>query len=241
MFMKTSDINFDFSSRVVIVVGGSKGIGKQVCIQFLNSKAKVYSISRTDPCIAGVKFIKCDISKQEDIERAMKSFEKIDFLINVAGTNLCVPIEEIKPEEWDRVINTNLKSFYLLSQSALEIMKKNNFGRIVNVSSIAGRTKSLVSGVHYTASKYGVIGLTKQLAHECSKYNVLVNCTCPSQTKTEMLQNSMNEQQLKKLEENIPLGRISTTKEQAMPILFLCSSAASYISGTVVDVNGGQF
>ena len=124
----------------------------------------------------------------------MKSFEKIDFLINVAGTNLCVPMEEIKPEEWDRVMDINLKSFYLLSQSVLEIMKKNNFGRIVNVSSIAGRTKSLVSGVHYTASKYGVIGLTKQLAHECSKYNILVNCTCPSQTKTEMLQNSMNEQ-----------------------------------------------
>jgi NAD(P)-dependent dehydrogenase (short-subunit alcohol dehydrogenase family) len=113
-------------------------------------------------------------------------------------------------------------------------------GRIVNVSSIAGRHKSIVSGVHYTASKYGIIGLTKQLAHEVSQYNILVNCVCPSQTLTEMLSTSMTEEQKNDLRAKIPIRRIATPKEQAIPILFLCSGGASYITGTTLDVNGGQ-
>jgi 3-oxoacyl-[acyl-carrier protein] reductase len=137
-------------------------------------------------------------------------------------------------------MSTNLKSFYYTSKLAVEIMKQKNFGRIVNVSSIAGRNKSIVSGVHYTSSKYGIIGLTKQLSNEVSKHNILVNCVCPSQTMTEMLQESMTTEQIEKLEHSIPVRRIATTKEQALPILFLCSSAASYIAGAAIDVNGGQ-
>ena len=129
----------------------------------------------------------------------------------------------------------------MICKSAIQIMKKKNGGRIVNVSSIAGRSKSVVSGVHYTSSKYGVIGLTKQLSNEVSKYNILVNCLCPSQTKTEMLVDSMNKSQLNKLLNSIPINRIAETEEQALPILFLCSDAASYISGATIDVNGGQF
>ena len=119
-------------------------------------------------------------------------------------------------------------------------MKTKGGGRIINISSIAGRNKSLVSGVHYTASKYGVIGLTKQLSKEVSKFNILVNCVCPSQTDTEMLKKSMNTTQLKRLEQSIPLGRVAKTREQALPILFLCSEGASYITGTAIDINGGQ-
>lgn len=120
-------------------------------------------------------------------------------------------------------------------------MRKSNFGRIVNVSSIAGRSKSIVSGTHYTSSKYGIIGLTKQLANEVSQYNILVNCVCPSQTMTKMLKESMSEDQINELELRIPIKRIATVTEQALPILFLCSDAASYMTGTVIDVNGGQF
>ena len=119
-------------------------------------------------------------------------------------------------------------------------MKRQNYGRIVNVSSIAGRNKSIVSGVHYTSSKYGIIGLTKQLSNEVSKYNILVNCTCPSQTMTEMLRESMTKDQIKQLSDKIPVRRIATVEEQASPILFLCSSAASYIAGAAIDINGGQ-
>ena len=149
-------------------------------------------------------------------------------------------IENISVAEWDRVMDVNLKSFFVICRESIRLMKKQNYGRIVNVSSIAGRNKSIVSGVHYTSSKHGIIGLTKQLANEVSQYGILVNCVCPSQTMTEMLAESMSDKAIAELESKIPVRRIATTIEQAMPILFLCSSAASYISGAAIDVNGGQ-
>ena len=234
------DIFFDFTGKTVVVTGGSKGIGLEVVKRFIDSGAVVYCLSRTDPKIDGCHHIGCNLRNQLSIKLAFDSIKTLDFLINVAGTNLCCPIEDIDSDEWDRVMSTNLKSFYYTSKLAVQIMKQKNFGRIVNVSSIAGRNKSIVSGVHYTSSKYGIIGLTKQLSNEVSKHNILVNCVCPSQTMTEMLQESMTTEQIEKLEHSIPVRRIATTKEQALPILFLCSSAASYIAGAAIDVNGGQ-
>lgn len=237
---KKSNVSFDFSNKIVLVFGGSKGIGREVCKQFVLSGAKVYSISRTPSSIDGATHIKCDISVSSEIIEVFSKFKKIDFVINVAGTNLCQPIKNISEQEWDRVLDINLKSFYIICKEAVEKMKKVNFGRIVNVSSIAGRSKSIVSGVHYTSSKYGIIGLTKQLSSEVSQYNILVNCTCPSQTMTEMLSESMTPEQLVELESKIPVRRIASVEEQAKPILFLCSDAASYISGAAIDINGGQ-
>ena len=238
--MKTSNIKFDFSDQTVLVIGGSRGIGKEVCKQFRNAGATVYCVARTDPQLTDIKFLWCDVSVETNIRSIFDSVPEIDCVINVAGTNLCEPIEKINISEWDRVMNVNLRSFFIVCRYAARLMKKQGYGRIVNVSSIAGRNKSIVSGVHYTSSKYGIIGLTKQLANEVSQHNILVNCVCPSQTMTEMLQESMTEEQIEALEANIPIRRIATTREQALPILFLCSDAASYITGATIDVNGGQ-
>ena len=238
--MKMNDLIFNFSSKNVLVIGGSKGIGKEVCKQFINAGAKVYCAARTECDIQNVINFKCDISEKKEIDFLFEKIYDIDFCINVAGTNLCENIEKIDINEWNRVLDINLKSFYLVCKKVVNIMKKKGGGRIINVSSIAGRNKSLVSGVHYTASKYGVIGLTKQLATEVSRHNILVNCLCPSQTKTEMLDESMTPDQINKLEKTIPIGRIASTIEQALPILFLCSSGGSYITGACFDVNGGQ-
>ena len=238
--MKTSNISFDYRNKKVIVFGGSRGIGKEVCIQFKHAGAEVYCASRTDPQIDDITHVKSDITFPGDIARAFDFVGDVDFVINVAGTNLCVPIDKIDIWEWDRLMDTNLRSFFVICKHAVENMKSRG-GRIVNVSSIAGRHKSIVSGVHYTSSKYGIIGLTKQLAHEASRYNILVNCLCPSQTLTEMLAESMTNSQLDELSEKIPVRRIAETREQALPILFLCSDAASYITGATLDVNGGQF
>ena len=235
-----SDIIFNFSSKKVLVVGGSKGIGKEVCKQFVSSGAEVYCVARTPCDIQNVNNLICDISKKSDIEKIFQEIHDIDICINAAGTNLCETIENISEDEWDRVLDINLKSFYFICKRVVEIMKTKGGGRIINISSIAGRNKSLVSGVHYTASKYGVIGLTKQLSKEVSKFNILVNCVCPSQTETEMLKTSMTSLQLRRLEEKIPLGRVAKTREQALPILFLCSEGASYITGAAIDINGGQ-
>jgi len=240
MYTKMNDVTFSYLGRTVLVFGGSKGIGKEVCRQFASAGAVVYNASRTAANLHLVRDLKCDLSNIEDIKFIFSKFEDIDFVINVAGTNLCEPIENIEVTEWDRVMDINLKSFFVICKEAVNLMKRQNYGRIVNVSSIAGRNKSIVSGVHYTSSKYGIIGLTKQLANEVSKHNILVNCVCPSQTMTEMLKESMSEEAIVELEAKIPVRRIATTTEQALPILFLCSSAASYISGATIDINGGQ-
>jgi len=241
-FMSKSETTYNFENRVVLVIGGSRGIGLQVCKEFLKANATVYCVSRTSPEYTGIQHIPCDISNEWQLKSVFSQFQAgIDFLINVAGTNLCEPIENIDEAEWNRVLDTNLKSFFMASRLAVAIMRVSKFGRIVNVSSIAGRHKSLVSGVHYTASKAGIIGLTRQLAQEVAKDNILVNCVCPSQTKTEMLEESMTTDQIKALEADIPIGRIASTREQAMPILFLCSEDASYITGAVLDINGGQY
>tara|TARA_R110000824_G_scaffold195409_2_gene378174 strand:+ start:17740 stop:18456 length:717 start_codon:yes stop_codon:yes gene_type:complete len=238
--MKMSNINFDFTDKTVIVFGGSRGIGRETCRQFQIAGANVYCASRTPPELPGVEHLYCDITFPRDIREVFDTVGNIDFVINVAGTNLCKSIENIDLLEWDRLMNTNLRSFFVICKRAVEEMRPKG-GRIVNVSSIAGRSKSVVSGVHYTSSKYGIVGLTKQLASEVSQHNILVNCVCPSQTLTEMLAKSMTEEQLCDLAEKIPVRRVALTIEQALPILFLCSDAASYITGTALDINGGQF
>jgi 3-oxoacyl-[acyl-carrier protein] reductase len=239
--MKMSNITFDFREKIAIVFGGSRGIGKEVCMQFRKAGAQVYCASRSDPKLDGITHIDCDIAIESEIQNLLGQFEKIDFVINVAGTNLCLPIEKITLWEWDRLMDVNLRSFFVICKETVEIMKKSGGGRIINVSSIAGRSKSIVSGVHYTSSKYGIVGLTRQLAHEVSRHNILVNCVCPSQTMTEMLTEAMTPEQLEELSAKIPVRRIASTSEQALPILFLCSDAATYITGTALDVNGGQY
>ena len=141
-------------------------------------------------------------------------------------------------DEWDEVLDTNLRSFFYIIKKVLEIMPDG--GKIVNVSSIAGRNRSVVSGVHYTSSKAGIIGLTKQVAYEVGKRNINVNAVCPSQTRTDMLLESMTEEEIQELGKSIPLGRIAKVEEVVNSILFLCSDEASYITGTTLDINGGQ-
>ena len=183
----------------------------------------------------------CDISNTDDIDSFFShrfNPDEIDILVNVAGINYTNKIEWVSINEWDEVLDTNLRSFFYITQQVL--YKMDNGGRIVNVSSIAGRNKSVVSGVHYTASKAGIIGLTKQIAHEVGERKITVNAVCPSQTRTEMLENSMTDEELQKLGESIPLGRIATPQEVVNGILFLCSDESSYITGTTLDINGGQ-
>lgn len=222
-------MQISFTDKIAVVVGSSKGIGLGVVNKFEELGAKVIRVSRTE----GV-----DISDKNSIDSFFESITHIDFLINVAGINHCKKIEDIEIDEWDSVLDTNLRSFYYIIKKSIPLMKRG--GRIVNVSSIAGRNKSIVSGVHYTSSKAGIIGLTRQLAHELGPRGIHVNCTCPSQTLTPMLEQSMTKEQQDKLCENIPLRRLGTIDDQVGPIVFLCSELSSYLNGCIIDVNGGQ-
>jgi len=227
--MSTNNITWNFKDKTCLIVGGSRGIGKAIVNDFIKAKANVISIDSSN----------CDISKPKEIDVFFNNLNcNIDILVNVAAINFCKKIESISLEEWDDVLNVNLRGIFYVIKRALEKIPKG--GRIVNVSSIAGRNRSLVSGVHYTSSKAAIIGLTRQLAFELGPKSINVNAVCPSQTLTEMLQQSMSEQQIKDLSNSIPLKRIALVREQVNPILFLCSAEASYITGAVLDVNGGQ-
>ena len=214
--------------KVVIVVGGSKGIGKGVVDNFNSLGAIVHSLSRNN----------CDITNPDQIDSYFDKLDKVDILINNAAINYCKPIEDISLNEWNSVINTNLTSFFYIIKKCLPLMKRGS--KIVNISSIAGRSKSLVSGVHYTSSKAGLIGLTRQLAQELGPKGININCVCPSQTLTPMLESSMTKFEIHELSKNIPLRRIAHIHEVVKPILFLCSDDASYIHGACLDINGGQ-
>ena len=238
-------MKLDFNNKNVLVFGGSKGIGFGVVKTLAQLGATVFYAARTEKFYkhANVHFIKTDVRDHKQIEQVFKqhfSKRSLDILINATGINFAKQHNEISMEEWQEVLNVNLSSYFLACKLALEIMKPNRKGKIVNVSSIAGRHRSVISGCHYVASKAGIIGLTKQLSYETAKYNINVNVVCPSQTQTEMLANTMTAKQIAALEKNIPIGRIATVDEQVGPIVFLCSDLASYITGACLDVNGGQ-
>jgi 3-oxoacyl-[acyl-carrier protein] reductase len=220
--------NYDFSGLQAVVVGDTRGIGKGVSDALKECGADVFGINTSN----------CDISKKEDIDKWFYDLESVDILINVAAINYCKRIEDIDFDEWTKVLDVNLRGYYYVIKKTLEIMP--NQGRIVNVSSIAGRHRSYVSGVHYTASKAGVIGLTKQVAFEVAPRGITVNAVCPSQTKTDMLEKSMTKEQITELGKTIPLKRVAEIYEVVEPIMFLCSDGASYITGTTLDINGGQ-
>ena len=223
-----SNIKWNFEGKNVLVVGGSRGIGKGVVVGFTKSGANVLELNSSN----------CDLKYKNDIDTFVDKLFSVDILINIAGINYTKKIQDISFDEWDEVLNTNLRGYFYITKKVLNIMPDG--GKIVNVSSIAGRHRSLVSGVHYTSSKAGIIGLTKQVAYEVGGRNINVNAVCPSQTLTDMLKKSMTEQQQKELSESIPLKRIAKVEEQVNPIMFLCSEEASYITGTTLDVNGGQ-
>jgi NAD(P)-dependent dehydrogenase (short-subunit alcohol dehydrogenase family) len=223
-----SNIIWDFSNKNVLVVGSSRGIGKGVVDEFNKSGANVIELES--------KY--CDLRYKEEIDAFTENLPTIDILINVAAINHPRKIEDITWDEWTDVMDVNLRGIFYITQIVLMDMRDG--GKIVNVSSIAGRHRSLTSGAHYTTSKAGLIGLTKQIAFQVGERNINVNAVCPSQTDTDMLRASMTKEKLRHLESTIPLGRISSVQEQVHPIMFLCSSEASYITGTTLDVNGGQ-
>ena len=248
MQLPSQMLNMSMKNKKVLIVGGSRGIGEGVVNKFASFGANVYYFSRQKKKKVdgennrNINHIKVDLHSEQSIQKGFQSYDtkenSLDILVNVAGINYTKRIEEIDMDEWDEVLDTNLRSFFYIIKKVLEIMPDG--GKIVNVSSIAGRNRSVVSGVHYTASKAGIIGLTKQIAHEVGKRNINVNAVCPSQTRTDMLEESMTEKELKELGKLIPLGRIATRQEVVNGILFLCSEESSYITGTTLDINGGQ-
>jgi 3-oxoacyl-[acyl-carrier protein] reductase len=239
--------------RVAIVTGAAKGIGKAVAFAFVREGAKVALIDVEGERLKNLQeeirkgggealAIPCDVSKASDVqqmvERTREAFGRIDILVNNAGIIRRGTIETVTEEDWDRVIAVNLKGPFLCSKAVAETMKKQGYGKIVNVSSIAGKLGDITSAPGYGPSKAGLDALTKTLARQLAPYGILVNGVAPHAIETEMSAEWPPEKR-KAIVDAIPLKRLGKPEDVAEAVLFLASDSAAFITGEILDVNGG--
>jgi len=239
--------------RAAIVTGAARGIGKAIALLFAREGAKVALVDvekeRLETLEKEIRrggrqalAVPCDVSKASEVkqmvELTQKSFGRIDSLVNNAGIIRRGTIESVTEEDWDRVIAVNLKGPFMCSKAVVEIMKAQGYGKIVNVSSIAGKMGDITSAPGYGPSKAGLDALTKTLARQLAPCGIYVNGVAPHAIETEMSAEWPHEKR-KAIVEAIPLKRLGKPEDVAEAVLFLASDSAAFITGEIIDVNGG--
>lgn len=245
----------ELAGRVAIVTGGGRGIGQGVAYALSREGASVVvNDLHAETCEAVAKEItarggkalavQADVSDWASVkamtEITLSEFGTVDILVNNAGIlRSTSPLEEISGEEWDLVMNVNVRGVFNCTKAVLPIMKKTRRGKIVNVSSIAGRSTSNSGGVHYTTSKAALLGFTRHTAREGASYGINVNAIAPAGVETEMVPLVWSQEQIDAIVKRIPVGRLATTAEIGELVLFLVSHRSVYITGATIDINGG--
>lgn len=240
--------------RTAFVTGASRGIGKACALALAAGGARVVVAARTlDRCEEVAAEIRSqgheamavaiDLSSKESIVQAIgqtaKEFGPIHILVNNAGITKDGLALRMKTEDWQTVIDTNLSGSFYASQAVMQGMMKERWGRIINISSVVGRTGN-AGQANYVAAKAGLIGLTKSLARELSSRNITVNAVAPGFIATDMTA-VLSEELKQKMLVNIPLGRFGAAEDIAAAVAFLASESAGYVTGHVLDVNGGMY
>ena len=242
-------------NQVAIVTGAAQGMGATIAARLAAEGAKVVLSDLNVEKVAGVAerinaaanssalAMKTDVTKEDEVakmvEATVEYYGTVHILVNNAGILYPTRIDNVTKAEWDEVLDVNLNGSFLCSKAVLPIMKANNFGRIVNMSSSAGRSVSTLGGVHYTAAKAGVLGLTRGMAKEVAPSGITVNAICPGLIDTEMARENCSPEQLRAYEESFPIPRLGTPDEVSQLIVFLATDAA-YITGASIDINGGD-
>jgi 3-oxoacyl-[acyl-carrier protein] reductase len=244
----------DLRGRIALVTGGAQGIGRAIAEELAAAGAAILLAGRNEAKLAeAVEAFKSqgieasafaiDVASRESIEAGAKTilerFCKVEILVNNAGITRDTLMLRMKAADWDSVLSTNLTGTFLLTQALLGPMLKNRWGRIVNITSVVGRTGQ-AGQVNYAASKAGLIGFTRSLAREVASRGITVNAVAPGYIETAMTA-VLSEELTKTMLAAVPLGRAGTPKDVAQAVKFLASDAASYITGHVLDVNGGMF
>ena len=245
-----------FSGKVAIVTGAGRGMGKATALTLArDGAAVVVNDVRSELAEAVTQEITAtggqalayvaDVTKESEV-RAMVAatvdrFGTVDILVNNAGIlRSTSPVDTIPVQEWKLMMDVNVTGVFICTKAVLPIMRAKRSGKIVNVSSSAGRSTSTFGGAHYTTSKAAVLGLSRHTAREVAPDNINVNAVAPGSMDTEMVRELATPEHMERERQNIPLRRLGTAQDEANLVAFLCSEEASYITGATIDINGGD-
>ena len=241
-------------NRIAVITGASRGIGRSIALALAAKGAAIVAVdmdqAATDAVVAelqaaGTKALAVvgNVTVPADVERmidaAMEAFGRVDILVNNAGITRDGLLMRMKDEDWDAVLNVNLKGAFLCTRAAFKVMSKQRYGRIINIASVVGQMGN-AGQANYCASKAGLIGLTKSNARELAKRSITVNAVAPGFIATAMT-DALSEKVREELTTQIPLERLGSADDIANAVVFLASEAAGYITGHVLSVNGGMY
>jgi len=247
--------NKRFEGKVAIVTGAAQGMGAAFAKMFAAQGAAVtvsdvngqgaQKVTEEINAAAGrAIMVETDVRKCEQVralvDKTLEHFQTVSILVNNAGVLRRTRCHEITEEEWDLLMEVNMKGVFFCSQAVIAPMKANNWGRIINISSSAGRSVSTIGGVHYTASKAGALGITRGMAKELAPYGITVNAICPGLIDTEMDRLTTPPEEIRRWEKSFPIARLGTPEEVAWLVGFLASDEAAYITGASFDINAGD-
>ncbi|OUR97492.1 beta-ketoacyl-ACP reductase [Halobacteriovorax marinus] len=246
-------MKFDFKDRIVVVTGGTRGIGRGVTENFLKNGARVVATYASNDEAAqsfkvslgelgeNLDLRKFDVSVEEEViafyNYLEETYDKLDILVNNSGIRKDNVLALMPTDDWSRVMDINLKGTFLMSKLAVPQMMKNRYGRIVNMSSVGGAL-GLAGQANYAASKAGQVALSKSLSKEVGKKGITINNICPGFIETELIAD-LPAEQVKEYKKQVPLKRFGRIDEVAHAVLFLSSEESGYITGTTLEVSGG--
>ena len=247
---------FDLKGRVAAISGASSGLGMQMARAFAERGASLVILARRIEKLEELKreleangtkvlAVKCDVTSTEDINNAAseaeKTFGKVDILVNCAGSSKDAGVLEMKDDEWDFTIETDLTSVFKMTRAFANIMKKHNYGRIINIASMYGLVgNDQIPTIAYHSSKGGVVNFTRAAAAELAKYNITVNCICPGYFYTELTTAVLDTPMFQEFAKNhVPMQRYGKEGELNAGAIFLASDEASYVTGLIMPIDGG--
>ena len=247
---------FNLKGRVAVISGASSGLGKQMSYAFAKQKADLVILARRIERLEELKIelekegvkvlpIKCDVTSTDDIDNAAKlvsdTFGKVDILVNCAGASKDKGVLDMTDEEWQFTIDTDLTSVFKMTRAFANIMKNNNYGRIINIASMYGMVGNTeIPTIAYHSSKGGVINYTRAAAAELAKYNITVNCICPGYFYTELTTEVLDTEKFREFAKtHVPMQRYGKEGELNAGVIFLASQEASYVTGVILPIDGG--